>query len=282
MLNIIKSDIYRITKSLAIYIAFALTLLMIGLSVYMVEPGSIGTNFTFSDNAEYTNKNEEDALQKYVDGEIKMSEMRDILLTDENYELDRSIIGCNFNLYYVFIFVASLAVTVDFSSGAVKNTLSSAISRRRYFISKTAFVMASCTFIFLLNNYLAYLINMIFNKGKVSASLMTITILSIRQLPVILAALLAGISFIFKKNSLFNTISISIGMLYPLLLGLIIKLLSIKDAMSVYRFEFGFILSKLSGNPASSDYISGYAFSAAVAIVFLTLGWISFRKVEIK
>lgn len=42
MLNMIKADIYRINKNIAFYIAIAFTLLMIGVSVYMVQPGSVG------------------------------------------------------------------------------------------------------------------------------------------------------------------------------------------------------------------------------------------------
>ena len=42
MINMIKADLYRITRNIAFYIAIGLVLLMIGVSIYLIQPGSVG------------------------------------------------------------------------------------------------------------------------------------------------------------------------------------------------------------------------------------------------
>lgn len=283
MLNIVKSDIYRVRKSIVIFIGVIVLMLLNIYSVYIVQPGSIGLIVNVAES-EFSNKYEIEVMEKMSKGNITSAEARKVLLQDEDYELDRAIMSYNFNLFYIFIIVAVLAISTDFSSGAAKNSLSSAISRKKYFVSKLIFVLTGCTVIFLVNNYLMYFINNIFNSGKVSGTLATITMISLRQIPAILALafFLTGLAFILRKSALFSTISVVIAFCYPLLLTLIRKLFPTIKLNDLFRFEFGNILNQLALSPSDNFYISSYIFSAAVAIVFITLGWLSFRKSEIK
>lgn len=284
MLNIVKSDTYRVVKSIVIFIGVIVLILMNIISVYIIQPGSIGPVFSVAESSEYDNKYEGEVTEKMITGNLTTAEAREILLKDEDYELDRAIMSNNFNLFYIFIIVAALAISTDFSSGAAKNSLSSAISRKKYFVAKLIFVLTGCTVIFLVNNYLMYFINYILNSGKVSGTLATITMLSLRQIPAILAlaVFLTGLAFILRKSSLFSTITVAIAFCYPLLLTLIRKLFPTIKLSNLLRFEFGNILKQLALAPSDNFYITSYIFSAAVAIVFITLGWLSFRKSEIK
>lgn len=140
MINMVKAELYRIFRGVGIYIAIAAMLLLIGLSIYSVGAGSIGVHID-------TTQSVDSPLNDMSYDEIQVmstSEYRKAMLKSEGFELDRDILSCNMNMYYVFIFVVALAVAVDFSAGSVKNTLSSAISRKRYYLSKLIFITFCC------------------------------------------------------------------------------------------------------------------------------------------
>ena len=167
MINMVKADLFRITKSIAFYIAIAIMLIMCLISLYIIEPGSIGQ--VSINDVNLSQSSQETVLDGMSFDDISnlsMSDIREMMLKSENYDLDRDILGTNMNLYYIFIFIAAIAITVDFSSGSVKNTLSSAINRKKYFLSKTFFVLGSCTVLFFANTYIVYFGNLLIN-GKI-------------------------------------------------------------------------------------------------------------------
>lgn len=284
MLNMIKADLYRINKNIAFYIAIAFTLLMIGVSVYMVQPGSVGqASVGDVSTTDYMNDgNGLDDISMEEASKLTMHDLREMSLNSEGYKFDKNFLAANMNLYYIFIFIAAIAITVDFSAGSVKNTLSSAISRKKYFISKTLFVIGTCILIFFMNTYLSYLSNLIFNEGKVSSDLWTVTKISLLQLPPMLAliSILIGIAFIFRKTSIFNIITIPLVMVFQLALNLVIMLFDLNS--KIINYEFQVMIGKLTSEP-SCDYITkSYIYCAVLIIAFLSLGYISFRKSEIK
>ena len=65
-----------------------------------------------------------------------ISEYRKIIKDNGGFELDTDIMAENGNFYYIIIVLVIIVVTCDFSNKSVKNTLSSAISRKKYYISK--------------------------------------------------------------------------------------------------------------------------------------------------
>ena len=136
MLNMIKADLYRINKNIAFFIAIGLVLLMIGVSVYMVQPGSVGqASVGDISTTDYMNDgNGIDDISMEEAKKLSMHDLREMSLNSEGYKFDKNFLAANMNLYYIFIFVAAIAITVDFSAGSVKNTLSSAINRKKYFI----------------------------------------------------------------------------------------------------------------------------------------------------
>lgn len=283
MFNMIKADSYRITKHVAFYVSIAIIFVMAAVSIYLVSPGTVGqANIGDISTTQFTQETPLDNISLEEMQSLSPKKIRGLMLETENYELDREILGMNMNLYYCFIFIAAIIITVDFSSGSVKNTLSSAISRRKYFLSKTAMVFGICLLLFFLNTYAAYFGNLIFNDGKVSSDLWTVTKISLLQLPPMLAlmSILTGIAFMTKKTAVYNMITIPLVMVFQIVLGLLIKLFDLNSKIA--KFEFQIMIGRLSAAPENDYIVQSYLVCAAVIIVFMGAGYLSFRKSEIK
>ncbi len=282
MINMIKADSYRVFRSVGLYIAIAFMLLMIAMSVYTVEPGSLGMVSVGDVSYEEYYNTAADELTERELAEMSLGEYREFRLKSEGYELDRDIIGHNMNLYYVFIFVAAIAITSDFSAGSVKNTLSSAISRRRYFLSKTVFVTVCCLLLFFLNSYITYFSNLFLNGKNLASSLWTVTRISLLQLPPVLAlvSILTGLAFMLKKNAAFNMIAIPLVIVFQLLLALAVRFFGSIDKYICYELQSMF--GRLANKPSESYLWNSYAVCAVIIVVFMLVGYLSFRKAEIK
>ncbi len=283
MINIIKADLYRIVRNKAFYIALAILILMLGMSIYVVQAGMIGMTVASPETASMEEIAPElDGMTYEEINSLTMSDMREIMLKAENYELDREIAGQNMNLYYIFIFIASIIIITDFSNKSVKNTLSSAISRNKYFFSKILLVNLICVALFLLNNYLAHFGNIIFNSKDISASLETITKVTLLQLPPVLAItnILTGFAFILRKNALFNTIAIPFIMVFQIIAGTVLSLFDISHKFLDYELQTMFVY--LAGEPTNKYILNSCIVCAAIVIIFNSVGYICFKKSEIK
>jgi ABC-type transport system involved in multi-copper enzyme maturation permease subunit len=275
----IRADFYRIFKGLGIYIGIAIMFLIIGISVYTIEPGSLGTTVTVSDDS-YSTPLEEmsyDEMQNFT-----MTDYRKLMLKTDGFELDRAMLANNMNLYYIFIFVSALAVAVDFSGGSVKNTLSSAISKRKYFVSKTLFTTLLCLLIYFANTYISYFAIKIFDNSKFVSSLGTVTKISLVQLPAILAliAILNGIAFAVKRTAIFNTVSIPLVMVFQLVLNMLITVFGVDEKYMNYELQT--MIGKLAYSPSDSYVMHSYIICLAIIVVFTAVGYFAFKKSEIK
>ena len=286
MINIIRSDFYRIFRGIAVYIAIGIMLLAIGVSIYMIQPGYIG-NASVGDinNENFKTSNYDEDMSEYTLDELRamsLSDYRQVMLKVTGYELDRDILGTNINLYYVFIFAAALAVTVDFSGSSIKNTLTSAISRRKYFLSKLIFVNLMCLIFLFANTYIMYFANIIFNTKQFSSDISEITKITVMQIPPVLAlaAVLTGIAFITRKTAVFNTVAIPLIMVFQLILNIVAAALSVQA--EYLHYELQLMLAKLANNPTESYMINAYLICGGIIVLFYTAGWLSFRKAEIK
>lgn len=279
MINMIKADLYRIVRNKAFYVGVGIMLLMIGISIYQASPGYIGmTGSTYE--AEVNNDLSDMSYEEIQ--EMSMGEYRKIMLDTEGYELDRNILASNMNLYYVFIFIAAIAIAADFSSKAVKNTLSSAISRNRYFLSKLVFVNICCVVLFFLNTYLVYFLNIICNSKNIASSLGTVTKISFLQLPPILSlvSILTGLAFALKKSAFFNTVAIPLVLVFQIALNMGIMLFKIPE--KVLDFELQNMLFLLAGNPSDNYLVRSYLLCGGIMVGFYLIGYLFFRKAEIK
>ena len=275
MFNIIKSDLYRLFKGKAIYITVFIMAVMLGLSIYELQPGYIGVT---SGGLE----------QMYEEDPEEITDMRDMnaqslaearkMFKQYPYELDKAILGTNANLYYLFVIIIAVIISVDFSKRTVKNTISSAVSRRKYYFSKLICCLLTCTILVLLNNYGMYIVNRLVNGEGFSSGLETITRVTLYQLPIMygIISLLVCISVVVKKGSAFNAISI------PLLIvvSLFVKIFKIKSG--IFNYEYQTVLGKLAGSPENNYIIKCVMLGIIYIVIFNVIGYYSFKKAEIK
>lgn len=275
MLNIIKSDLFRILRGKAIYIAIILMIVMTLTSVIGMSPGYVGISVGTEDvdnefNEELRNAN-------------TLSEVRNVMKKHCEFELDKEILGSNTNLYYFFIVIVVIVICTDFSNKSIKNTLSSAISRKKYYFSKLILVFVIGTALILINNYGMYILNIIINGKKFSSNLWEFTKVVLVQLPLLygIISLLVSFAFIFRKTSTFNTVAIPFVMVVQLIGMGIINLFKINGEF-FYNYELQYALANLVTNPANDYIIKCTMLGIMYIIVFNLIGYFTFKKVEIK
>lgn len=279
MLNIIKSDLYRIFRGKAIYISCIIILAMMLLSCFELAPGWIGmSNNMMSSpyNLELSPEDEEKL------GEVNSIKEERALLKKYPYQLDKNIVGANANLYYISIIIVVIVISTDFSNNTIKNTISSAISRKKYYIAKLATIILLTTGLTLLNNYGLYFMNIAINGKAFSSGLGEITKITLYQLPLIygIISLLVCISTVTRKTSIFNTISIPLIIGFQLILEGIITLFKLKP--DILQWEYQIALSQLAANPANSYIIKCAILGLAYIVIFNTIGYKTFKRAEIK
>ena len=281
MLNIIKSDIFRIIRGKAIYVAIIVMMIMAVSSIIGMAPGRIGIVSTNTQIMEDSTKNQE--LQEKINNTSSLLETRKIIKEYEEFELDRQIIGANINLYYIFIVIVFIIICVDLSDSTVKNTLSSAISRKKYYLSKLVTSLILGTIIILINNYAIYFLNIAINGIKFSTNFIEFTKLTLLQLPIMygIMSLLVCIAFITRKKAIYNSIAIPLIIVVQLILMGIIALFKL-DSSIMTNWEIQYILSNLVENPTIEYIIKTFLLGAAYILIFNIIGYISFKKAEIK
>ena len=278
MINMIKADFYRVLKGKGIYFAFAIIILLAAIDIYFVEPGTFGVRIETGTVIE----NELSDMSYDEIGEMSMSEYRRIMLNTEGYALDKEILAYNVNLYYPFIFIAAIFITADFSGSCIKNTLSSSISRKKYFFSKLVAVFLCCLILFFLNTYIVYFANIIFNTKNLASDIGTVTKITLLQIPPILAlvSMLTGIAFMLKRTASYNGVAIPFMMVVQLLLMLLSALFKIPQEL--FNYELQGMIVKITTDPSPEFVLKSYAVCAAIIIIFNLAGWLAFRKAEIK
>lgn len=279
MINIIKSDLYRIFRGKAIYIAIIIILAMITMSCYELSPGSIGVNVGYSSSEIEESMTEED--MQSLQSDFSLANVRKVM---KNYphELDKEIVAANANLYYIFIVIIVIITSTDFSNSSIKNSISSAISRKKYYLSKLFLSLILSTGLILINNYGAYFINLLMNGSSFSSNLGEITKCTLYQLPYLygIISVLTCICFVTKKTAIFNTVSIPLLAVFQLVLSGVIKLFNIKVPLMNYEFQTA--LGCLTENPTNLYLMRCVIIGGVAIILFNLIGYYSFKKTEIR
>lgn len=277
MLNIIKSDLYRLIRSKAFYIVIGIVIIMSVVSIVSMSAGHIGLSVGSS-----VDVTETETLSK-ISSAKSLGEFRNIMKSFGAFKLDREIIGQNVNLYYMFIVFVVIVLTKDFSNKSIKNTLSSAISRKKYYLSKLLLILGISTLLILFNNYLNYFLNLVVNGKEFASSIGEITKITIYQLPLLygIICLLVCLAFITKKTSMFNTISIPFIMVFQLVVMTITSMFRIK-AEWFTNYELQYALVNLSNNPTSSYILKCSLLGIGYIAIFSLIGYYAFKKAEIK
>lgn len=277
MINMMKADLYRILKGKAIYIVILIIILLSTVSIIGLSAGYIGLGISSS------NMMEDTEMAKELMEAKSLKDVRRVMKNQGSFPLDKEEIGQNVNLYYLFIVIVVMILCTDFSNKTVKNTLSSAISRKKYYLSKLILIFGISTILILFHNYGFYIANYLINGKEFSSSLTDVTKITIIQLPLIygIISLLVCFAFLFKKTSTFNTISIPFIMAIQLIVIGITSLFKWK-ADWFYNYELQFALANLANNPTGSYLIKCIGLGIIYIIIFNLIGYYAFIKSEIK
>ncbi|MDE5587063.1 MAG: hypothetical protein K2I72_01675 [Bacilli bacterium] len=279
MINMIKADLYRIFKGKAIYIVLFAIIVLSLICVIGLTPGHIGmTSMTDS----RLNIDDEEFVGIIAETN-SIKDLRRLMKSYGGYELDQAVLGTNVNLYYVFIVIVVIVLCTDFSNKSIKNTLSSAISRNKYYWSKAILIFLICTFLVLFNNYFFYFTNLLINGKDFASSFGDIFKSTMIQFPLIygIMSLLICFAFLFKKTATFNTIAIPFIMVFQLLVLGIINLFRIK-ADWFYQYEIQNALSNLVNHPTSEYILRCALLGFFYMILFTILGYYAFKNTEIQ
>lgn len=273
MFNIIKSDLYRLIRSKVFYIVIGFVIVIAVANVISMSAGRIGLSVEGTDV---------ETLSKTSSAK-SLGEFRDIMKSFGGFELDKEIIGQNVNLYYMFIAFVVIVLTKDFSNKSIKNTLSSAISRKEYYMSKLLCILGISTLLIIFNNYFNYFLNLAVNGKEFASSIVEITKITIYQLPLLygIICFLVCLAFITKKTSIFNTISIPFIMVFQLVVMTMTSMFRIK-ADWFTNYELQYALVNLAKNPTNSYIIKCGLIGIAYIIIFGIIGYCAFKKTEIK
>lgn len=280
MINMIKADLYRVFRGKGIYLAILLAVIMASSSIYVMQPGYIG--LTSSDTISGDSMvDDETGLELSATNSI--SKTRKILKETSGYPLDSAIIGTNVNLYYMFIIIVVGVLVTDLSHSTAKNTLSSAISKKKYYLSKLFTCCLLCIGLVLLNNYGTYIFNRLINGAKFSSGIEKITKYTLVQLPIMcgIISLLVCMAFLLRKTAAFNAVSIPFVMAAQIVIIGVSALFSIKSK-HIMEYEYQFMLSNLVTDTSFSYIMKSITLAIIYIVVFNILGYNVFRKSEIK
>lgn len=281
MLNIIKSDFYRIFRGKALYITILVIFATIALSLLGLSPIYVGPHPLSSEHEMQSGivLSEED--EEIYNNTNSILEERSIM-KKYPFPLDNAIIGVNSNLYYFFIVIIVLVLSVDFTGSTAKNTISSAISRKKYYISKLVTALLLCTILILINNFGTYFANIAVNGKEFSSSILTIIKATLFQIPLMygIISLLVCICNFVKRTAIFNTITIPFLLGFQLVLMAAISVFKIKS--TIFNYEFQVALENLANNPTNAYIIKCALIGLLYIAVFNTIGYFTLKKSEIK
>ena len=280
MLNMMKADMYRIVRGKAIYI---ITLIIIALEIVNIISISAGAismginpNLVTGDEYDY------EYLEK-LEKANSISEYRTIIKDNGGFELDTDIMAENGNFYYIIIVLVIIVVTCDFSNKSVKNTLSSAISRKKYYISKMLLLYLITTIVLVFNTYFSYFLNLLVNGSSFVSSIGNVTKILLLQLPLIygIITLLGSIAFITRKTSIFNAISIPLIAVVELIAMGICTLFRL-DAVKIFEYDFTFMLRNIANNQTDTLIMKSLVLAIVYIVLFNIVGYFVFKKSEVK
>lgn len=278
-MNMIKADLYRIFKGKAIYICVLIILFAGFISALSVSPGHVGLSVSQNTNEVI---NDPEFVEK-MQNTNSLGDLRKLMLSHGAFALDKEILGQNVNLYYLFIVITVIVLCSDFSNRTIKNTLSSSVSRKKYYFSKLCTIFILATVLLLFNNISTVIIVYLIDGKDFISPIHSILKLTVIQLPLIygIISLLIGLGFVAGKTSTFNTISIPLIMVVQLIGFAIINLFRIK-ADWFYDYEIQFALAKLATDVQNSYIMKCALLGLTYIVVFNLIGYFVFKRKEIK
>ncbi|MBR3268244.1 MAG: hypothetical protein IKI58_05915 [Oscillospiraceae bacterium] len=253
MINMFKAELYRLTKTKGFYLFWFLAAFIYTLTVVYHAPGGI----SFSAFLEFS----------------------------DSLKMDIQQVALNTNYYLLLIIPTFCIICGEFSEHTVKNTITSAISKKKYYIMKSLFTMLYSLTAFITVNYLFYFVNRAVNGSKYSSAFGAFSKAMLGQLPLFTAivSLFIFIAFTLKKGAALNAITMITPLAFSLLMMMLIEIEQTrKVAEKIMRYEISTMIGKLALDCSDSYRAKCYIICAAVTIVSLVGGYLIFEKHELE
>ncbi|MDR2546637.1 MAG: ABC transporter permease [Lachnospiraceae bacterium] len=277
MRNIIKADLYRIFRSKGVYIALAVFLLLTVLQVLFGADGLVIGVMVDSDIRYDVVYNADGTVSELIPQEITMN----------GRDAPFIFADVTDNLIYLILPFIVFIVAVDFQSGAVKNILSSGISRYKYFFAKfslmalvSASLMAVYLFLPIILGTILYGYGGEINGEYISA----IAEIYLPQFYLVFAYVCVGlfVSFAFKSVAALNTIYIMLSLLPTIIIAILIEYNEWYAKLLDYVIVLAIKTFSLAGGSAPPDTPKALMIGGIYMIFSIIGGILLFRKAEIK
>lgn len=252
MINMMRAELYRLTKGFGFWFFWTASLGTSLISVLFKEPGgvSFGASFDYS----------------------------------PSLKMDIVQLGMNFTYYFLLIIPVYNLISAEFNEHTIKNTISSSISKNVYYLTKFIFTMLYSVVSYTLACYIFYLLNRVINGSKYSSPAGEFTKALFRQLPVIagFVALFIFVAFFFRKGAVLNSVTIITPIVYTTVSLLLFGIKSTKNiAEHLLKYEISTVMSKMASGCTDSYRMTCYTGIAVVAAASAVLGYLAFTRREL-
>ncbi|MDE7325695.1 MAG: hypothetical protein K2N63_05390 [Lachnospiraceae bacterium] len=276
MMNMIRADLYRIFKGINIYLAIGIVILMASISVGMREVGHIG-NASLDYQGDTPSLVRETTSDGLLPHTVRTEEQKKSFVTD--------ILSSNINLYYPIIVIVFVVLMADFSNHTVKNTLSAAFSKNKYYLSKLALNLILSTALIFFNSIFLYLLNFIVNGKAYTGTVGSVFATTLKQLPMLLgvASLMTMLGFLTRKSAAFNAIVIPFQVLFQMLINALYVITKWElVGKFLYNYELQSALSQLAFSTDWAYIMTCACIGLAEIAISTAIGFQVFKKTEIK
>ena len=253
MINMMRAELYRLTKSKSFYVFWIGSVLTFLISVIYQSPGGIsfGAPLDYSDD-------------------IKL----DIVQT-----------AMNFTFYFFLIIPVFCIISSEFSEHTIKNTITSAVSKKKYFTAKYVFTLVYSLLSFLTVNILFYIVNRIVNGENYSSPIGEYAKALFGQFPLFIAivSVFIFLAFLFRKGAAFNAVTIITPIVYTTVSLVLFGIGGTKKtAEKLLSYEISTMISRLAIGCTDSYRAKCYIGCAAVTVLSFVLGYVLFTKRELE
>ena len=256
MLNLFKSDIYKLSKSKAFFISMLVCIFLTFMSVVIIYYTTNGNSTSASSGISVSVSEEAMKSDKSVINNVK------------GY-LDSADL-----FFYISIFI-SVFINMEFSSGAIKNIASKGYNRSYIYISKLITCFISTLILIVISLLTMGIATYAFyGLGDINSNLISDALIHIsKQVSMYLAmtSVFVTLAYIFKKN----TPCIAIMIILVNILPMVAYTLRNKFSHSEYLITYSISkIDSLSVNP--------YLLSVMYIIISIVVGCTIFKKQDIK
>lgn len=273
MMNMARADLYRIFRGINIYLAIGIVILLASVSVGLREVGHIG-NASIDYQGETVVEIGETELLPHT---VRTEEQK------KNFVVE--VLSANVNLYYPIIVIVFVVLIADFSNHTIKNTLSAAVSKNKYYLNKLALILLLSTALIFFNSIFLYLLNFIVNGRAYTGSFTHVLTATIKQLPMLLgaASLMTLLGFLTKRPAAFNAIVIPFQFLFQVFVNMLCVATKWGPLVKfLYRYELQAALSLLSASKDRGYIMTCACIGLTEIAVSAAVGCRFFKHSEIK